>query len=465
MADNKYKKSGPEPSKWYSVPFFVTLAVITVISFIIPMRPTRSNSEKRDLAKFPEFSVEALSSGTYFEDITLWFSDTFPGREDWLTIASYSDSFYGYSEIMIEGEIQLSETVPLVVPEYTAPPEEPEDTDAAQTPEEETEVPEETEETVPEETEPEGWGGIDAGDEAEILRSATAIQIGDAVFFAQGFSQVVSDRYIKVINDFAKEMEEKGVVVIHAPAPTAVGVLIEEDFMAKLNCVSQVAILNYMHSGISDSVVKVDTVNALIEHNDEYIYFRTDHHWTALGAYYSYVAVCESLDMTPVDINDLEVWDQGTFKGSMYGRASRPHMLTLDTVYAYVPEGNITNHSLGSGFSEYEIPVLQDCTDREENAKYLVFGTDYPMNRMTNHSIPDAPNILVVKDSFGNCFVPFLTQNFHNVYAVDYRKYRSMTITQLVDELDIDYVLFMPYVTATQSTDGPSMLRKLCLTY
>jgi hypothetical protein len=134
-------------------------------------------------------------------------------------------------------------------------------------------------------------------------------------------------------------------------------------------------------------------------------------------------------------------------------------------VDAYIPIGDITNHSISNSLTEYEIPVLQDCTEREENAKYLVFGTDYPMNRMTNNSIPDAPNILVIKDSFGNCFVPFLTQNFHNVYAVDYRKFHNIPLSQLVDQLDIDYVLFMPYVTATQSTDGPSMIRKLCLPY
>lgn len=463
MEDLKHKKSKHEPSAWYAVPFFLVLTVITVISFIIPLRPTRSNSEKRDLAKFPEFTIEALTSGSYFDDITLWFSDTFPGREDWLTIASYSDSLYGYSEIMIEGDIQISETVPQVVPEYTAPSEEPEYDPTVPAETENGEA--DSEETLPEETEPDRWGGIDAGDEAEILRSATAIQIGDAVFYAQGFSQVASDRYIKAVNDFAAAVAEKGITVISAPAPTSVGVLIEEDYLEKLNCVSQVSILNYMHSGMSSDIVKVDTVSALIEHNDEYIYFRTDHHWTALGAYYSYVAVCEAIGMEPVDINDLEVWNQGTFRGSMYGKASRPYKLTLDTVDAYIPIGDIVNHSISTSLTEREIPVLQDCTEREENAKYLVFGTDYPMNRYTNRSIPDAPNILIIKDSFGNCFAPFLTQNFHNVYAVDYRKFRSIPLSQLVDQLDIDYVLFMPYVTATQSTDGPSMIRKLCLPY
>ena len=63
------------------------LAVLTVVAFIIPLRPTQSYSEKRSLAQFPEFSTEALLSGDYFDDITLWFSDTFPGRESWLQLS------------------------------------------------------------------------------------------------------------------------------------------------------------------------------------------------------------------------------------------------------------------------------------------------------------------------------------------------------------------------------------------
>jgi len=95
MSDFNQENKNREPSGRYAIPFFVVLAVITVISFIIPLRPTRSNSEKRDLAKFPEFSLAALASGDYFDDISLWFSDTFPGREQWISVASYSESFYG----------------------------------------------------------------------------------------------------------------------------------------------------------------------------------------------------------------------------------------------------------------------------------------------------------------------------------------------------------------------------------
>ena len=85
------------------------------------------------------------------------------------------------------------------------------------------------------------------------------------------------------------------------------------------------------------------------------------------------------------------------------------------------------------------------------------------MTHAENRSLPDAPNCIVVKESFGNCFVPFLTQNFHHVYAIDYRKYYNEPIDKLVEKYNIDCVIIMPYITAIQDSQGPEMFRRVCL--
>ena len=86
MCRKKHKYEADRFSKDFKrvIPFFLVLTILTVVSFIIPLRPTESYSEKRELAKFPEFSLSSLADGSYFGDISLWFSDTFPGREDWI---------------------------------------------------------------------------------------------------------------------------------------------------------------------------------------------------------------------------------------------------------------------------------------------------------------------------------------------------------------------------------------------
>ena len=99
-----------------ALPFLIALAVLTVISFCIPLRPTISTSEKRELTKFPEFTLESLLSGDYFDDITLWFSDTFPGREDWLSLSQSVSSFHGYSEIAVQGDLTMSDDIPVEEP-------------------------------------------------------------------------------------------------------------------------------------------------------------------------------------------------------------------------------------------------------------------------------------------------------------------------------------------------------------
>ena len=130
---------------------------------------------------------------------------------------------------------------------------------------------------------------------------------------------------------------------------------------------------------------------------------------------------------------------------------------------AYIPEGDIEFEVYYSLASPKSMPLLSDASNRTVHEKYLVFGTDYPMTHAENKSLPDAPNVIVVKDSFGNCFVPFLTQSFHNVYALDYRKFRESSVAQMVEEYDIDYVIVMPYITAIQDSQGPGMFQKVCL--
>ena len=116
------------------LPFFLVLALISLVCAIIPLRPTVSYEEKRELAKFPEFSPEAFVSGSYFKEMDLWFSDTFPGREQWLQLSQSLSSLHGYGDLAIEGQLLDPEEIPEIpaptksaateaVEEETVPPE------------------------------------------------------------------------------------------------------------------------------------------------------------------------------------------------------------------------------------------------------------------------------------------------------------------------------------------------------
>lgn len=445
--ENKNKKN----SFRLAIPFFAALTVLTLVSFIIPLRPTVSDSEKRELAAFPDFSLEALVSGDYFDDITLWFSDTFPGREDWISLSQYTSSFHGYSEIAIEGALTDTDQVPVEEPPVESAPAVPETT-----PENGAEAPAEEATQPPEETQ---WGGVDI--ENYEVDLGTVIQIGDAGYNQLGFSQGMSDHYISTISGYADRMAEFGVRVISAPAPTAVGIMIEPEYLAQLNCARQDEILAYLHDNMSDNVVKVDTVSALMKHNSEYIYFRTDHHWTALGAYYAYAALCETIGFEATPLEEFELWNQGELTGSLYGKVRWPRKLTVDSMDCYVPQGNITMyahfHDTAVG---REWPMIADKTMESSDGKYSAFlASDCPMVHIVNEDIPDAPKCLVVKDSYGNCYVPYLSQNYSHVYAVDYRKFWELGMEDFAKKYEIDDVIIMPYLIATQATDGNSFFK------
>lgn len=436
-----------------ALPFFVVLGALTVVSFLLPLRPAFSESEKRELTHFPDFSLEALVSGDYFDDITLWFSDTFPGREGWISLSQQAANFHGYSEIAIEGPLVLSDTV-VVEPE---PPEE-----AAVLPQE-TEGEKSAEETgTTEATEEAGWGGVDAAN-AEIDLGA-AIQIGDAGFNQLGFNQGQSNRYIDTLNRFAKTMASHGITVVSAPCPTSVGIMVEEEYLPMLGCAPQDEIIAYLHENMDDSIVKVNAFPNLIAHNDAYVYFRTDHHWTALGAYYAYQALCQTLGHEAADLEeDFELWNQGDFKGTLYGKVRWPAKLRIDTLDTYVPKGNITMYAhFKNNKNKAQYPIVSDWSNKNPTGKYSAFlGSDCPMVEIINEDLPeDAPSCMVVKDSFGNCYVPFLSKTYRRVYAIDYRKFGIMQLSYMCSNYDIDDVIVMPYIIATQSIQGNDLFLK-----
>lgn len=437
-----------------ALPFFMVLGALTVVSFIVPLRPTFSDSEKRELTHFPEFSLEALVSGDYFDDITLWFSDTFPGRESWISLSQQASNFHGYSEIAIEGPLTVSDAVPIQ-------PESPEVIPVVPV-EGQTETPGETaaETTAP--AEEEAWGGIDAG-AAEIDLGA-AIQIGDAGFNQMGFNELQANRYIETMNRFAKVLEPHGVRVVSAPCPTSVGVMVEESYLEMLGCAPQNEVIGYLHENMDESIVTVDTFTNLVEHNDEYVYFRTDHHWTALGAYYAYVSLCETLGYEPASLEeDFELWNQGDFKGTLYGKVRWPGKLRMDTLDTYLPKGNITMYAhFKNNNNKAEYPIVSDWSAKNPTGKYSAFlGSDCPMVEIVNEDLPeDAPSCVVVKDSFGNCYVPFLSKTYRRVYAIDYRKFGIMQLSYLCSTREVDEIIVMPYLIATQSIQGNDIFMK-----
>lgn len=456
-------------SPYYAIPFFVMLAALTVIAFIIPLRPTQSYGEKRNLATFPEYTAEALTSGDYFDDITLWFADTFPGRDSWLALSASVQELHGHADITIHGELPKGDAIPTVSTSATeattaptAAPTTAPTTEPTTAPTTEPTVPPTKETIAPPEAPVEQWGGVDAGEIDDAI-FGTILQIGNSAFEYFGFSQYWSDYYVGELNGLADDVAEHDVTVVSALVPSAVGVMVESEYQEKIECADQGAAIDYMLAGMNDKIVKVDMFQNLVDHNSEYIYFRTDHHWTALGAYYAYEEICKSLNMQPAPLSAFEEWDQGTFEGSLYWSCNQSSRLELDNVIAYNPPGNLEMWITNSDGGTFEWDVLTDMSYSDESSKYMTFiAGDNPMTEIINHDLPDGPTCVLVKDSFGNPLAPFLTQNYHKIYVMDFRKYDAMNLRYFVENYDVDHIIFGHMLGMSQAEGANSLFGWLC---
>ena len=427
-------------------PFFTVLFVLGIIALIIPLRPTESMREKRRLAQFPDFTVKTLLSGDFFDGVSTWYSDTFPGRETWLDVATGLNNLHGitknvvsYSQLNNPVDEDLPsapvETVPTAEIAAPSDPDAEVESTPVPTPEptpyyEEIDTPTESVET---------WGGL--GDNDEKVIHGAALQINGAAFEKFSFSENLTNLNANMVSRAAGIAKEYDVRFFDMPIPASVGILLSSDLLDRLGMDDQGKAIAYKFEKENDDVIKVNVFNTLIRHNTEYIYFRTDHHWSALGAYYAYETFCRMADFEPVPLSEYTEMDMGDFLGSFYSTSPQPSKLETDRLYAYYPPGDIEMDIYQNGTTFTADPVI-DMSQSSIFNKYMAFlGGDHTMTVLTNNDLPDAPNCVVYKDSYGNPFVLYLTQHYHRVYALDFRQYDAMGMRSFIQAYHINDVI------------------------
>lgn len=277
-----------------------------------------SEREKRELEKFPSFSLEALLDSSYFSQIGLWFSDTFTGRDAWIAAGQELESLYGWSDVVIYGDLSAGDAIPPLDSTATPAPS-PETTPVPEAEnQEETTAPTATPQPTPE---PYVWGGENLEDE-ELVTLGAVIQIGDSAYTFTGFSQYYSDAYAANITKAADLLEGKcrvfNLLVLHGTT-----LMLPREYREEIGCAPEEDILDYVNSKLGDNVYAVDTYDPLLWHNDEYIYFRTDHHWTALGAWYAYEEWAKMAGFEPVGLEPTRRWCWNPSMGACTTRQTR----------------------------------------------------------------------------------------------------------------------------------------------
>lgn len=444
--------------------FFAVLFIGAVIALIPILRPEYSESEQRKLEKFPKFSVSALFSGDLFSDFDRWFSDTFPFRDTLITLNGYVTNSFGKSNIEIHGDIEQGDAIPEV-------DEEPQSSEATSS------VESEKTESVPSSSsqasssKEETPSSSSQQTSSSVTSSAPAIpieQIG-AVLIANNsayeyynFKQDLADIYSVSVSRLADKLAGQ-INVYDIVVPTSTGITLPDEIASKINSSNQKAAIDYIYSKMSANVKKVDAYSTLKAHSNEYVYFRTDHHWTALGAYYTYCELMKTMGRAPNDLSMYNAYEFKGFLGSFYRSTGKSPKLAAnpDTVFAYGPKNvaniNITVRAQNGQLFKKDYPIIRDGNAMNESSKYLCFiAADQPLGVIVNPAITDGSVCLVVKESYGNCFVPFLAENYGTVYVVDYRHYPTVDSRNLYDfalQTGTKDIIFINNLSATRNKD------------
>ncbi len=218
--------------------------------------------------------------------------------------------------------------------------------------------------------------------------------------------------------------------------------------------------IEYAYSSMHEKVTKVDAYSNFEANKSDYLYFKTDHHWTALGAFRAYEAFMNAKGEKSVTIESYKRVDaESKYLGSIYSMTANKRLENNpDDIWYYKPLLSVDYSCVNRDNSKWSSKQIIFPSYFDGERKYAAFmGGDTAYSHISVNSQKDN-NILVVKDSFGNAFIPFLLPHYKDIYVVDPR-YFSDNFFELINEKEIDEVLVINYASVLQLPAFSRMIR------
>ena len=182
----------------------------------------------------------------------------------------------------------------------------------------------------------------------------------------------------------------------------------------------------------------INTYDILKRNKSKYIYYKTDHHWTTLGAYYGYNAWADKTnhEIKPFSSDNTKIISTN-FLGTIYSKinyAKEPDIITI-----YNPEEKYSvnyDSNTSSSTSLYNLEYL------EKKDQYSVFlDGNHGLVTITS-SNTNGKNLLIIKDSYANCFIPFIADEYEKIHVIDLRYYNS-SLESYIEDNDISELLVL----------------------
>lgn len=192
-----------------------------------------------------------------------------------------------------------------------------------------------------------------------------------------------------------------------------------------------------------EGVNTIDCLSYLSGHSGEYIYYRTDHHWTSLGAYYAYAAAAKSLGYSAYGLNSFNIETaSSSFRGTLFSKtldsSISPDMIDYYHLASGEPTVKMTVNT-GSELIEYDSLYVRDFLAVKD--KYSSFTGDNQPIVTIETDVDNDKSLLIIKDSYAHSLVPFLSKHYSKITMVDMR-YINVGLDFFLNVEDYSQMLF-----------------------
>jgi hypothetical protein len=426
-------------NKLYITLVMLVFAAMTAVFLFFP-RTKYSELEKRELATFPDFSTKELANNEYTKQVSTWFSDSEPYRDD---LMSLSMEVRDKLRLTVSGDDAVAVHV-------TAG----EDNSA----------------TLPKDINPEDIAEyenhLNAQENAKLGNSGTII-VGSApnvrALMVYGGGAEGGGAYAKALNEYKEALG--GVNIYSMVIPLATEFYCPDK--AKKATKPQLPTIKHIYS-LLKGVHGVDAYSALAAHVNEDIYLRTDHHWAPLGAYYAAKAFATAAGVPFKDLSAYQKHEIHNFVGTMYGYSKDVSVKNSpETFVYYTPTGvdyttTYVNYNVNKDFritgvgKPYTGPYFYKFKDGSGAAYSTFMGSDMKLTKVIT-STKNGRRVLVIKDSYGNAVPGYLFYSFEQVHVVDFRYFTKNIKKYVVDNHITDLV----FVTNVFNAYAGSTYKKL----
>ncbi|MBR6107027.1 MAG: hypothetical protein IKQ39_03375 [Oscillospiraceae bacterium] len=415
----------------------LTMLFGIALGMLLLERPTVSMEENRTLAKMPSFSVDSYLSGEYTNGVAEYYNDTVPFRSTFKDITQRFRKHFGMSNgpVIIGGMPAIMKE-----PEKTAEQSETEPVTTTTAPSDDPEIEVTTTKasaTTP--AEPQDDADDEPAQGAEMGNNGILIADKRGIMMFGGWESM-GQGYADALNRFQAALPD--VKMYNMVVPTVCSFYTPDEFKDKI--ASEKANIDYINNHL-EGVIPVDCYSALELHKDEEIYRRTDHHWGALGAFYAAEKFSSVARVPFARIEEYERHTKEGYVGTLYSYSNSIIIKENPEVFDwYVPKTefkttyytrNLTNPFVGGYFINIDnsAPIGWYCI--------YMGGDDHIVHVETE--VNNGRKLAVIKDSYGNALIPWLTSSFEDIYVLDMRYFKINAIDYLRQEGVTDVLFCM----------------------